>query len=271
MKRRTNESAPSRERERYLRQSRRQIRHIRLCRWGFLALLVLAWEGAAELGLIDSFIFSRPSRIWRCLLQMKAYDLPRHIGTTVGETLVGFLLGVVFGTLLAIILWWSPAISRVCEPYLVVLNSLPKIALGPVIIILAGAGTRAIIFMALAISLVVTVLEMLHGFYRTDPEYIRMAETFGANRRQIFCKIVFPYNIATLFTSLKINIGLSLVGVIAGEFLVSRAGLGYLIVYGGQVFKLDLVMSAVFILCVLAAAMYALVALLERMVIKNKQ
>lgn len=259
----------SSERKLYLKQQKRSRRWILFWQIAVVLLFFGIWEAAAHFGWIDSFIFSRPSRIWRCLLQMKAYDLPRHIGTTVGETLVGFLLGVVFGTLLAIILWWSPAISRVCEPYLVVLNSLPKIALGPVIIILAGAGTRAIIFMALAISLVVTVLEMLHGFYRTDPEYIRMAETFGANRRQIFCKIVFPYNIATLFTSLKINIGLSLVGVIAGEFLVSRAGLGYLIVYGGQVFRMDLVMASVLILAVVAALMYEAVVLLQKFVLRR--
>ena len=191
-----------------------------------------------------------------------------HIGVTVYETLAGFVLGVILGTALAVVLWWSRFISKVSEPYLVVLNSLPKIALGPVIIILVGAGTKAIIFMALAISLIVTVLEMLNGFRNTDPEYIKMAATFGASKLQIFTKIVFPYNITTLFNSLKINIGLSLVGVIAGEFLVSKAGLGYLIVYGGQVFKLDLVMASVIILSVVAALMYEAVVLLQKWVMR---
>ena len=148
-----------------------------------------------------------------------------------------------------------------------VLNSLPKIALGPVIIIIVGAGTEAIIFMALAISLIVTVMEMLSGFRSTDRDYLLMARTFGASKAQIFFKIVLPANINTLFNSLKINIGLSLVGVIAGEFLVSSAGLGYLIVYGGQVFQLDLVMASVLILAVLAALMYESVVLLQRFVI----
>jgi len=182
--------------------------------------------------------------------------------------LVGFVLGVLLGTLLAVILWWSSFISKVSEPYLVVLNSLPKIALGPVIIIIVGAGTEAIIFMALAISLIVTVLEMLNGFHNTDKEYMKMAATFGATKRQIFTKIVFPYNISTLFNSLKINIGLSLVGVIAGEFLVSKAGLGYLIVYGGGGFKLDLVMASVIILSIVAALMYEAVVLLQKFVLK---
>ena len=199
---------------------------------------------------------------------MAQNDLLMHMGVTIYETLVGFLLGAALGTLLAIVLWWSAFVSKVSEPYLVVLNSLPKIALGPVIIILVGAGTKAIIFMALAISLIVTVLEMLSGFRSTDKELIKMAATFGASKRQIFTKVVFPSNIVTLFNSLKINIGLSLVGVIAGEFLVSKAGLGYLIVYGGQVFQLDLVMASVIILSVVAALMYEGVVLLEKLVMR---
>ncbi|MBQ1263049.1 MAG: ABC transporter permease subunit, partial [Oscillospiraceae bacterium] len=168
----------------------------------------------------------------------------------------------------AILLWWSPFLSKVSEPYLVILNSLPKIALGPVIIIWAGAGTRAIIFMALAISMIVTVLEMLSGFNNTDKELIRMLKTFKASRLQVFTKIVLPYNIETLFNSLKINIGLSLVGVIAGEFLVSKAGLGYLIVYGGQVFKMDLVMASVLILAAAAAILYELIVIAQKLTLK---
>lgn len=233
-------------------------------RWGLLVALVLAWEGAARLGWLDSFIFSQPSRILRTYRSLAGGELLYHLGITVQETLAGFLLGASLGVLLAILLWWSAFVSRVSEPYLVVLNSLPKIALGPVIIILAGAGTRAIVFMALAISLVVTVLEMLSGFRDTDPGAIRMARTFGASKVQIFCKVVFPYNVPTLFDSLKVNIGLSLVGVIAGEFLVSRAGLGYLIVYGGQVFKMDLVMASVILLAAVAALLYEAIVLLQR-------
>ncbi len=262
-----NKPILSQERTKYLKKKKRRQRMIRFCQIAVLVIFIAQWEITARLGWIDSFILSQPSRIWQTFLNMAQNDLFMHMGVTVYETLVGFLLGVVFGTLLAIALWWSSFASKVSEPYLVVLNSLPKIALGPVIIVIAGAGTRAIIFMALAISLIVTVLEMLNGFRHTDNEYIRMAATFGANKKQIFTKVVFPYNISTLFNSLKINIGLSLVGVIAGEFLVSKAGLGYLIVYGGQVFKLDLVMASVIILSVVAAVMYEAVALLEKLVL----
>ncbi|MBW7572298.1 ABC transporter permease [Caproiciproducens faecalis] len=263
-----NKPTLSQERTKYLEKKKHRKQMIRFCQIAVLAIFIAQWEITARLGLIDSFILSQPSRIWQTFLNMAQNDLFMHMGVTVYETLVGFLLGVVLGTLFAIALWWSSFASKVSEPYLVVLNSLPKIALGPVIIVIVGAGTQAIIFMALAISLIVTVLEMLNGFRHTDNEYIRMAATFGANKRQIFTKIVFPYNISTLFNSLKINIGLSLVGVIAGEFLVSKAGLGYLIVYGGQVFKLDLVMASVIILSVVAAVMYEAVALLEKLVLK---
>ena len=262
----TNPPAVSRERTLYLRRKRRRTHLVHACQIGFLVFFFAQWEISARLGWIDSFILSQPSRILETLRNMSQNHLMMHVGVTLYETLTGFVLGVLLGVAIAVVLWWSGFVSRVAEPYLVVLNSLPKIALGPVIIIVVGAGTEAIIFMALAISLIVTVLEMLAGFRATNPESIKMARTFGATKRQVFTKIVFPSNINTLFNSLKINIGLSLVGVIAGEFLVSKAGLGYLIVYGGQVFQLDLVMSSVLILSVMAALMYQSVVLLQKFV-----
>ncbi|MBR5485214.1 MAG: ABC transporter permease [Oscillospiraceae bacterium] len=263
-----DKSTVSAERAVYLKKQQREKRLITLCRIGFLLLFIVLWELAAAVGWIDSFILSQPTRIVKTLFNVADNDLHLHIAVTVFETLAGFALGAVLGCIAAVVLWWSDFVSKVCEPYLVVLNSLPKIALGPVIIIIAGAGTKAIIFMALAISLVVTVMEMLSGFRSTSPELIKMAVTFGAQKRQIFQKIVFPANINTLFNSLKINIGLSLVGVIAGEFLVSKAGLGYLIVYGGQVFKMDIVMASVIILAAAAAVMYEGVILLQRLVMR---
>ena len=142
---------------------------------------------------------------------------------------------------------------------------------GPVIIIWVGAGTPAIIVMAVAISLVVTILENLNGFLKTDNEVIKMAKTFNASKLQVLTKIIIPANISTFINSLKVNIGLSLVGVISGEFLVSKAGLGYLIVYGGQVFKLDLVMTSVIILGIVAGIMYEAVILLEKFILKTKK
>ena len=260
----------SAERRAYLRQVRRQKQEITLWRAGVLVGLLLLWEIAARLGWIDSFIMSSPSRILDTLFSLADNQILMHFSVTLYETLTGFVIGAFGGLLLAILLWQSELVSKILEPYLVVLNSLPKIALGPVIIIWVGAGTEAIIVMAVAISMIVTVLEMLEGFRSTDPELIRMAETFGASRQQIFRKIVFPANIPVLFNSLKINIGLSLVGVIAGEFLVSKAGLGYLIVYGGQVFQLDLVMAGVVILALMAVALYGCITLAERAVLRRR-
>ncbi len=229
---------------------------------GFIAL----WEILANLGIIDSFIASQPSRILKTFMNLSENDLLTHVGITCFETMIGFGLGALLGVLIAIILWWSNFLSKVADPFLVVLNSLPKIALGPVIIIWVGAGMGAIIVMALAISLIVTVLEILNGFLNTDKELLKMAKTFNANKMQVLTKIVIPANISTFINSLKVNIGLSLVGVISGEFLVSKAGLGYLIVYGGQVFQLDLVMTSVIILSIVAAIMYQGVVILGKIV-----
>ena len=257
-------------------ERKKYLRHLAYKKYGILSVQILIlvffiaiWEISANLGIIDSFITSQPSRIVDTFLNLTSNDLLMHIGITCFETIVGFLLGVALGTILATLLWWSDTLSKISEPYLVILNSLPKIALGPVIIIWVGAGVKAIIVMALAISLIVTVLELLNGFLQTDKETIKMARTFGANKAQIFSKIVFPANMETLFNSLKINIGLSLVGVIAGEFLVSKAGLGYLIVYGGQVFQLDLVMASVIILAIVAALLYEFVLILEKIVCRK--
>lgn len=269
MKKQHDTAMLSKERLEWLRRRKQRARNIKLWQWGLLVGLLLLWELAAQCEWIDAFLVSQPSRIAQTLLNTSQNGLLKHIGVTLYETLTGFFLGVIGGLAISILCWWSPFVSHVAEPYLVVLNSLPKIALGPVIILIAGAGTKAIIFMALAISLIVTVLEMLSGFQRTDAEIIKMAQTFGATRKQILCKVVLPSNLPTLFNSLKINIGLSLVGVIAGEFLVSKAGLGYLIVYGGQVFQMDLVMASVLILAVVAALMYRGVSLCQRLISKR--
>ena len=252
----------------YMKKNRRRQMFIRICQFSALFLTIFLWESLARLGIIDSFIMSQPSRILRTVANFQNNNLLLHIGITTLETIIGFTLGVIIGIFVALVLWWSKFLAKVFDPYLVVLNALPKIALGPVIIIWVGAGMQAVIVMALAISLVVTIMEMLNGFANTSPDLIKMAHTFGASKLQTFIKIVFPSNLHTLFSCLKINIGLSLVGVIAGEFLVSRAGLGYLIVYGGQVFQMDLVMTSVIILAVLAALLYRFVVLVEYLVLK---
>lgn len=261
----------SEERIKYLKKIKKEKISIFLIQIGIVAIFFILWEVLANLGIIDSFIMSSPSRMIKTVANLSQNGLWEHISITCIETIVGFLLGTFLGTIIAIFLWWSKFLAKIMDPFLVILNSLPKVALGPVIIIWVGAGTNAIIFMSLAISLIVTILEIENGFLNTDKELIKMAKTFGASKFQILKEIVIPANKDTFFNSLKVNIGLSLVGVITGEFLVSKAGLGYLIVYGGQVFQLDLVMASVIILAIVAAILYESVIILEKLCNKKKR
>ncbi len=260
----------SSERLSYLKARKRKKFLIALTQILILVIFFAQWEIFARLKLIDPFITSQPTRIINTLINLyNEGQLFQHIGITCLETIIGFVSGTVLGTVIAVILWWSEFLSKVLEPYLVILNSLPKIALGPIFIVWFGAGTTSIIVIALAISLIVAILEVLNGFIATDEEQIKLVKTFGANRYQIFAKVVFPSNLPVIINSLKINVGLSWVGVIVGEFLVSKSGLGYLIVYGGQVFQLDLVMASVIILCIAAGLMYKAVVVLQKLLIKS--
>ncbi len=259
-----NNAPLSQERQLYLAAKSRRRRKIRLWQILLLVALFAIWEGSCYFGWTDGFLTSSPSRMASTFSSLwHSGDLWLHIGTSCLETAVGFTAGTVLGTLVAIIMWWSDTVADILDPYLVVLNALPKTALGPIFIVWMGAGMGSIIVMTLAISLIVTILNMYQGFRSVEPEKIRLMRTLNATRSQIFWMLVFPANYATLLNTLKVNVGLSWVGVIMGEFLVSRAGLGYLIVYGSQVFNMDLVMTSVLILAVCAVAMYQLVRWLE--------
>lgn len=260
-------------------EHRKYLRKVKLRKLAVLSTQVLIiivffilWEALADLKAIDPFITSQPSRILNTLVNLYYEgNLFRHIGVTCAETVIGFLLGTVFGTLIAVVLWWSDFLARVSEPYLVILNSLPKIALAPIFIVWIGAGPTAIVVIALTISIVVTILEVLNGFLAVDQEKVKLVKTFGANKMQVLTKVVLPSSFPAIMNALKVNVGMSWVGVIVGEFLVSKAGLGYLIVYGGQVFKLDLVMASVLILALAAAVMYEGVVYLERYIVIKSQ
>lgn len=257
--------AISQERARYLRHRARKRWTVLAAQVFLLIALLALWEIAAQRKWIDAFITSSPSRVLKTLKNLYVSgDLWRHMGASCLETAVGFTLGTLAGTVIAVALWWFPTLSRVLDPYLVVLNSLPKTALGPIFIVWIGAGPASIIAMTLAISLIVTILEMYNGFQSVDRGKLDLMKTLGAGKRQTLFKLVLPANAATFVNALKVNVGLSWVGVIMGEFLVSRAGLGYLIVYGSQVFKMDLVMATVVLLLIAAAVMYQGVLLLEK-------
>ena len=254
----------------YLRLQKRRKLLIHVTQVGVLIALLGLWEVAAHFGWIDSFIMSSPSRIWNTMKELVATGtIWRHIGVSTLETLAGFAIGTVVGYAVAVVLWWNDFLKNVFEPYVVVLNSLPKIALGPIIIIWAGTGKTSIITMAVLISVVITTITILNGFLSTDKEKVLLLRSMRANKVQIFTKLVAPANVPTLMATLKINVGMSWIGSIMGEYLVSKEGLGYLLVYGSQVFRLDLVMTCTIILCALAGVMYALVAILEKIVVKK--
>lgn len=254
----------SKEHEKYLKGVKRRKYTILITQITLLIIGLIFWEVAAQFNWIDTFLTSYPSGIWRLFLEyVKNGDLFYHVGISVFETVVGFVAGTLLGVLIAIGLWWSDFWAKVLDPYLVVLNSLPKTALAPIIIIWVGAGYSGIIVTAITISIVVTIMNMFVSFTSVDEDKIKLLQTFGANKFQILKKVVLPYSIPTMISTLKVNIGLSWVGVIVGEFLVSKAGIGYLIVYGGQVFKLDLVMMSVFILAIISALMYKGISILE--------
>ncbi len=255
----------------YLKGVRRKTVLVQALRAGVLLLILGVWELIAALQIVDPFIISSPSRIAKMIGQLASDgSLFYHVGTTLWETLLGFAIAVAAGTSIALALWWSETARRVLEPYIVVLNSLPKIALGPVIIVWFGTGAEAIVFMTVLVGIIVATMNMLGGFLATDKNKILLLESMGASKWQILKKLVIPSALPDFIGMLKICVGMAWIGSIMGEYIVSRAGLGYLIVYGGQVFKLDLVMAATFILCVLAAGMYALVALAEKLILKNR-
>ncbi len=257
-------------REQYLFDKKKDKLIILAIQIAVLVLFFGLWELLARTGAIDSFITSCPSRMLKTLKLLARQDLFKHMGITLLECVCGFVLATLLGTVIAILLWWSKTLRKVLEPYLVVLNSLPKIALGPIIIIWLGAGYQAIITMTVLICIIVTIMSVLAGFMECDEDKILLMRAMGANKFQILFKLLLPSSLPNLISVLKINVGLSWVGVIMGEYLVSSAGLGYLIIYGGQVFKLDLVMASTTVLCLLAALMYASVALLEKHVKKSR-
>ena len=213
---------------------------------------------------------SSPSRIVKTLKDLLSTgELWKHIGTTVYETITGFFIATAAGTFIALLLWWSENLRRISEPYIIVLNSLPKIALGPIIIVWFGSGTKSIVFMTVIITIIVTIITMLNGFLSSDKGKIMLLESMGANKFVIMRKLIIPQSLPTFISCLKINVGMAWIGSIMGEYLTSKQGIGYLIVYGGQVFKLDLVMASTVILCILAGAMYAIVATLEKVLTKQ--
>jgi len=232
--------------------------------------LIIFWQILADKNIINTFISSSPKEVIKTIINLyNQNNIFNHIYITIYETFISFILGTIIGTIIAIILWWNNFIAKVLDPYLTILNSLPKVALGPIIIIWAGAGINSIIIMALLISVIVTTITVYNGFSNTDINKIKLLKSFNASKFQFLKMIILPSNYPTIVSSLKINVSMSLIGVIMGEFLVSKEGIGYLIMYGSQVFNLDLVITGIIILAIVSYVMYIIVSYIEKILIQN--
>lgn len=249
----------------YLKGLQRQRQFILWARFLLFAAFFILWETAAALGWIDSFVFSSPSRVAAAFLQMTADgSLLLHTGVTLAETLLSFALVTVIGLLAAILLWLSPRLSQILEPYLVVLNSLPKSALAPLLIVWLGANMRTIVVAGVSVAVFGAVLNLYTGFTEVSPEKLKLIYTLHGTKTDALFKVVLPGTLPNIISIMKVSIGLCLIGVIIGEFISSRQGLGYLIIYGSQVFQLDLVILSILILCAIAAGLYAAITLAEK-------
>lgn len=253
-----------------LKKIKRKNHIIRLSQILIITLFIIIWQLLADFKLINTFIFSSPKDVLNTIITLfKQGNLFNHIGVTIYETIISFSLGTLIGTVIATILWWNNTIAKILDPYLTILNSLPKVAMGPIIIIWVGAGIKSIILMALLISTIITIINVYQGFIETDPLKIKLMKSFKATKLQLYTKLIIPSSLSNIISALKINVSMSLIGVIMGELLVSKEGLGYLINYGSQVFNLNLVMTGIIILAIVSSIMYYSVVLFERFVTKK--
>jgi len=258
----------------WLRRERRARLTVRGTQFALLVIFLVLWEVLPRAQLINPLFTSYPSALWPTFVELLK-DTPQqpgiltHTWATVVATVIGFTAAMVLGTLVAAALWWWHGLYKVLDPYLVVANAMPKTAFVPIFYIWLGA-TLSIYAMSLAISLFITILVIYNGFQSIDPNKIKLAQTFGASRRQILTKVVLPGSVPTLIAALKVNAGLSLVGVVVGEFQSANVGLGYLIQYGSQIFKLNIVMTAITILAMVSSLMYLAISWLESAVMRRR-
>ncbi|TSI09297.1 ABC transporter permease [Lysinibacillus sp. BW-2-10] len=257
--------------EQFIQSLVKEKRWVRFYQLLILVAFFAMWEIASNLRWIDPLIFSSPSKVYTLFINNVADGtLFVHISYTLFETVLGFIIGTLLGTILAAVLWWSPFLSKVLDPYLVILNAMPKVALGPILIVAMGPGMGSIITMGAIISVIISTIVIYTSFRNVDANYLKVLQTFNASRAQMFKEAVLPASFPTIISTLKVNVGLSWVGVIVGEFLVSSKGLGYLIIYGFQVFNFNLVLMSLVIIAVFATVMYQLVELLEKKLIKSE-
>ncbi len=260
----------SKEHQNYLKKLQKEKRIIIFFQLLIFISFIIAWQLLSDLKIINPFIFSSPSKIIITIKNLFiSYNLMHHILTTLYETLIAFILGISLSFIIAIILYEFKIVNKIIDPYLTMLNSLPKVALGPLIIIIVGANTKSIIVMALLINLIVGIMSIYNGFNNIDSDLVKLFKTFKASKLDTLFKLVIPASYKTIISSLKLNISMTLIGVIMGEFLVSKEGIGYLIIYGTQVFNLSLVMSGILILIIISFILYKIIIKIEKVLIKT--
>ena len=254
----------------YLRKERIHKYLVKISRIVLLIGFLLLWEITAKTGIIDSFIFSSPSQIINCFIDMVSNrSIFQHIGVTLYETLLSFVFVTIGSILIAVILWMNPLLSEILEPYLVVLNSLPKSALAPLLIVWFGATKTTIIIAGMSVAIFGSILTLYTCFKNIDPHKLTLIYTLRGTKWHVLSKIILPGNIPSILSNMKVNIGLCLVGGVIGEFIGGREGLGYLIIYGSQVFKLDWLLMSICILCLIAMGLYGIIGFIERRYLKN--
>lgn len=256
--------------EQFKKTKKRQRQRILFIQLFILIALFITWEVTTHFRILDPLIFSSPSDVTK-LFVSKVMDgtLFVHIFVTLFETVVGFVLGTLFGTLFAFSLWTSQTVAKVMDPYLVVLNAMPKVAIGPIILVIFGPNIFSVLVMGILITVVISTIVIFSAFQQVNENYLKVMQLFQANKGQTFLHVVLPASMPTIISTLKVNVGLSWVGVIVGEFLVSSQGLGYLIISGFQIFKFDLVFLALCLIVIMATIMYKMVETLERSLLKK--
>ncbi len=248
----------------YLKKMKKEKIFIIISRFFIILFFLFLWEFLSRVGIINTFLFSSPSRICNTICGLiKDGSFFKHFNITIFEVIVGFVLSNIFGFIIAVLFLISNKVYKIFDPYITVLNSLPKVALGPLIIIWIGSGIKSIVFMSLLISIFITIINIYNGFISVNKNYITMLKSFGASNLDVFFKIILPNNIYNIISTLKINVSMNLIGVIMGELLVSKNGIGYLIMYGSQVFNIDLVITGIFILGFISYIMYYLIEKVE--------
>ena len=255
----------------YLKKNKKRKIYIHLCQFLIVIFIIILWQLLTNYELINTFLYSSPYLVFKTSISLiKQGTLFSHIIITLYEVIISFIISMTIGLTISTILWWNKFLSKVFEPFLTVLNSLPKVALGPLIIIWAGASINSIIIMSLLISTFITIINLHQAFISTNQNYLILLKSFKAQKIDIFLKAILPSNKKNIINSLKVNMSMNFIGVVMGELLVSKRGLGYLIMYGSQVFNINLVITSIFILTLLSFILYYLITIIEKKFISRK-